>query len=109
MTLRVEGDRPELSPGIDLSAYRIVQEGLTNALKHSRGAHAEVVVRYVDDSVQLEITDDGAGRTAATARATASSACASASRCTAGTLDAGPRAAAASSLRAELPLEEARR
>jgi len=61
VTLRIEGRRPELPPGIDLSAYRIVQEGLTNALKHSRGGHAEVVVRYVDDSVQLEITDDGVG------------------------------------------------
>src|SRR5260221_10652914 len=61
VTLRVEGRRPELPPGIDLSAYRIVQEGLTNALKHSRGGHAEVVVRYVDDAVQLEITDDGVG------------------------------------------------
>ena len=61
VTLRIEGERPELSPGIDLSAYRIVQEGLTNALKHSRGGHAEVIVRYDDDSVQLEITDDGIG------------------------------------------------
>ena len=61
VTLRIEGRRPELSPGIDLSAYRIVQEGLTNALKHSRGGHAEVVVRYDANSVQLEITDDGVG------------------------------------------------
>ena len=82
VTLRIEGRRPELPPGIDLSAYRIVQEGLTNALKHSRGGHAEVVVRYVDDSVQLEITDDGSVRTAA-AKVTGSSGCASASRSTA--------------------------
>src|SRR5207248_139034 len=61
VTLRVVGERPELSPGVDLSAYRIVQEGLTNALKHAKGAHAEVVVRYIDSSVELEIADDGAG------------------------------------------------
>src|SRR4051794_12485745 len=61
VTLRVEGDRPELSPGVDLSAYRIVQEGLTNALKHAKGANAEVVVRYVDSCVELEIADDGPG------------------------------------------------
>jgi signal transduction histidine kinase len=61
VTLRVEGDRPELSPGVDLSAYRIVQEGLTNALKHAKGAHAQALIRYVDSRVQLEITDDGSG------------------------------------------------
>jgi signal transduction histidine kinase len=61
VTLRVEGEQRELSPGVDLSAYRIVQEGLTNALKHAKGAHAEVVVRYVDSSVELEIADDGPG------------------------------------------------
>lgn len=61
VTLRVEGERRELSPGVDLSAYRIVQEGLTNALKHAKGANAEVVVRYVDSCVELEIADDGPG------------------------------------------------
>ena len=53
VSLRVEGEVPELSPGVDLSAYRIVQEGLTNALKHAKGARAEVVVRYVDSCVEL--------------------------------------------------------
>jgi signal transduction histidine kinase len=61
VTLRVEGERPELSPGVDLSAYRIVQEGLTNALRHADGAHAEVVVRYGDEQVELEIVDEGPG------------------------------------------------
>src|SRR6185437_14919324 len=61
VTLRIEGDRPQLSPGVDLSAYRIVQEGLTNALKHAPGSHAEVVVRFDEDTVHLEITDDGDG------------------------------------------------
>ncbi len=44
--LHLEGERFPLPPGIDLSAYRIVQEGLTNALKHARASHAEVTVRY---------------------------------------------------------------
>src|SRR5918912_221420 len=61
VTLHVEGDRPELAPGVDLSAYRIVQEGLTNALKHAKGARAEVLVRYDESEVQLEIADDGPG------------------------------------------------
>jgi signal transduction histidine kinase len=58
---RVDGERRELPIGIELSAYRIVQEALTNALKHAGQAHAAVCVRYGPDSLELEITDDGAG------------------------------------------------
>ncbi len=57
----VEGDPVELPPGVDLSAYRIVQEALTNALKHAGPARARVRVRYSADELELEITDDGAG------------------------------------------------
>jgi signal transduction histidine kinase len=59
--LRVEGERRELPVGIELSAYRIVQEALTNALKHAGEAHAAVHVSYGVDSLELEIVDDGAG------------------------------------------------
>jgi signal transduction histidine kinase len=59
--LRVDGDRRELPVGIELSAYRIVQEALTNALKHAGEARASVHVRYGPDSLELEIVDDGAG------------------------------------------------
>ena len=62
--LHVEGERFPLPRAIDLSAYRIVQEGLTNALKHARAAHADVTVRYGSDDVQIEVRDDGAGATA---------------------------------------------
>ncbi len=57
----VEGSPQPLPPGVDLSAYRIVQEGLTNALRHAGGASARVVVRYESDAVELEIADDGPG------------------------------------------------
>jgi signal transduction histidine kinase len=57
----VEGERRELPVGIELSAYRIVQEALTNALKHAGEARAAVNVRYGPDSLELEILDDGAG------------------------------------------------
>jgi signal transduction histidine kinase len=57
--LRVEGERRDLPAGIELSAYRIVQEALTNALKHAGDARAEVHVRYGPDSLELEIVDDG--------------------------------------------------
>jgi len=59
--LRVEGEARALPPGIDLSAYRIVQEALTNALKHAGPARARVTVRYGETELDIEITDDGAG------------------------------------------------
>ena len=61
--LHVDGERFPLPPGIDLSAYRIVQEGLTNALKHARATHAEVTVRYAPNAVGIEVHDDGTGAT----------------------------------------------
>ncbi|HLE98445.1 MAG TPA: histidine kinase [Gaiellaceae bacterium] len=57
----VEGEPRELPPGVDLSAYRIVQEALTNALKHAGPATARVTVRYGDGELDLEISDDGVG------------------------------------------------
>jgi signal transduction histidine kinase len=59
--LRVDGERVELPPGVDLSAYRIVQEALTNALKHAGRARAVVRVAYGPDVLEVEVTDDGAG------------------------------------------------
>jgi signal transduction histidine kinase len=59
--LHVEGERRALPVGIELSAYRIVQEALTNALKHAGEAQATVTVRYGTDSLELEIVDDGVG------------------------------------------------
>jgi signal transduction histidine kinase len=59
--LRVEGDPVHLPDAIDLSAYRIVQEGLTNALKHANASHADVVVRYRPDELQIDVRDDGHG------------------------------------------------
>jgi signal transduction histidine kinase len=59
--LHVEGVPGPVPAGVDLSAYRIVQEGLTNALKHARATHADVTVRYGADDVQIEIRDNGRG------------------------------------------------
>jgi signal transduction histidine kinase len=58
--LTIEGEPRPLPVGLDLSAYRIVQEGLTNVLKHSRPSRVDVVVRYLPRSLELMITDDGA-------------------------------------------------
>ena len=59
--LRIEGDPVPLSPGLDLSAYRIVQEALTNTLKHAGPAQATVVVRYSQGELELDVIDDGRG------------------------------------------------
>ena len=60
--LHLEGDPYPLPRGLDLSAYRIVQEGLTNVLKHAGATDADVVVRYRPDEVEIEVRDNGNGR-----------------------------------------------
>jgi signal transduction histidine kinase len=59
--LRIEGEPAELPAGVDVSAFRIVQEALTNALKHAGPARAIVAVRYGDGEVDIEVADDGRG------------------------------------------------
>jgi signal transduction histidine kinase len=59
--LRVEGEPLPLPAGVDLTAYRLVQEGLTNALKHARAQRAQVLVRYTDGDIEVTVSDDGQG------------------------------------------------
>ena len=59
--LHVDGEPVALPRAIDLSAYRIVQEGLTNALKHARATGADVTLSYTPDELQIEVRDDGRG------------------------------------------------
>jgi signal transduction histidine kinase len=59
--LAVEGQPRELPIGLDLSAYRIVQEALTNILKHAQASKASVRIRYEPEAVELEVVDDGLG------------------------------------------------
>jgi signal transduction histidine kinase len=63
--VHVDGEPFPLPRAIDLSAYRIVQEALTNALKHAHASHADVTVRYRPDELELEVADDGKGPTTA--------------------------------------------
>lgn len=60
-TLIVTGERGAVAAGVDLAAYRIVQEALTNCLKHSAAARAQVGIAYDVDTVTVEVTDDGRG------------------------------------------------
>ena len=57
--LAPRGPGHPLPAGVDLSAYRIVQEALTNTLRHGRATRAEVTVRYGADSLELDVRDDG--------------------------------------------------
>jgi signal transduction histidine kinase len=59
--LSIEGEPVELPSGLDLSAFRIIQEALTNTLKHAGPARASVTVTYLPDALDLEVLDDGAG------------------------------------------------
>ena len=57
----VEGEERPLPPTVDVSAYRIAQEALTNTLKHARASRADVRLRYRPGAIELEIVDDGRG------------------------------------------------
>jgi signal transduction histidine kinase len=59
--LHVDGEPVPLPRGVDLSAYRIVQEGLTNALKHAHANTVDVTVRYRPEELLIEVRDDGLG------------------------------------------------
>ena len=62
--LHIEGEPGGVAPGVDLTAYRIIQEALTNSLRHAGSAQAQVSIRYRPRELELTITDDGQGGTA---------------------------------------------
>ena len=64
--LQVEGTPSPLPAGVDLSAYRIVQEALTNVVKHAGPVRAQVTIRYRDQEIRVEVIDDGRGVAAPT-------------------------------------------
>ena len=59
--LHVDGDPRDLPPGLDLTAYRIVQEALTNVRRHARATEVRVGVEFADDELRIEVRDDGVG------------------------------------------------
>jgi signal transduction histidine kinase len=106
--LTVEGE-PEapLAPGVDLAAYRVVQEALTNAIKHAGPARAWVTVRYATRALELEIGDDG--RATATNGDHGHGLVGMRERVAlyGGDLEAGPRAGGGYTINARFPLEQA--
>jgi signal transduction histidine kinase len=104
--LVIEGDAQPLSAGLELTAYRVIQEGLTNALKHARPSHVEVVIRHENGYLGVSVTNDGVaivgngngsghGLIGMNERVSLYG----------GTLRAGPQPGGGFSIKAELPLE----
>jgi signal transduction histidine kinase len=112
--LRVEGAPAPLPAGVDLSAYRIVQEALTNVVKHAGPAHAQVTIRYRDQEVAVEVIDDGRGVAAVAGdggKGTGHGLIGMAERVAAfgGDLEVGPRPGGGFRVAARLPLAADRR
>jgi signal transduction histidine kinase len=61
VTLSTEGDPPSIPSGLDLTAYRTIQEALTNTLRHARASEARVSIKYLPEPIGLEIADNGIG------------------------------------------------
>jgi signal transduction histidine kinase len=68
VTVRREGPPLPVPPGVDLSAYRIVQEALTNTLRHAGATRAEIALRYAPGQLELDVCDDGCGERGGSAR-----------------------------------------
>jgi len=104
--LVVDGDHAALPAAVNVSAYRIVQEALTNVLKHAGPAHAEVAVGCAAGAVTIEVTDDGAGIATTGAQAGGRGLAGMRERVTVfgGELLAGPRPGGGFTVRARLPL-----
>jgi signal transduction histidine kinase len=104
--LEVEGHPRPLPPGLDLSAYRIVQEALTNTLQHAGRARAWVTVRYGDQALELEIVDEGHSTSNGASGGHGLAGMRERVRLFGGELEAGSRAGGGYAVRARLPLGE---
>jgi signal transduction histidine kinase len=107
--LSVEGERSSLPSGVDVSAYRILQEALTNVVKHAGPAEASVVVRYGVREVEVEVTDDGRGAPAGNGAGYGLAGMRERVQLHGGTLEAGTGSGGGFVVKARLPLETVRR
>ncbi|GAA2132563.1 sensor histidine kinase [Kitasatospora kazusensis] len=101
------GQQRAVSPGIELAAYRVVQEALTNTVKHASGASAEVVVEYTESHLRLEIADTGGHASAAAATGNGRGLIGLRERLAlyGGTIHTGPRPRGGYRVKALIPLE----
>jgi signal transduction histidine kinase len=106
VTLAVDGEPRPLAPGLDLSAYRIVQEGLTNVRKHAAGAPARVTVKWAPHELALEVRDSGPGGGSNGSGGHGLVGMRERVRIHGGELHAGPVPEGGFAVRARLPIEE---
>jgi signal transduction histidine kinase len=102
--VRIEGTPAQLPAGVDMTAYRIVQEALTNAVKHAQADRAEVVVRYGNGTVEVIVSDDGHGNGEGAGSGHGLVGMRERVSVYGGELEAGPQAGGGFRLRATLPV-----
>ena len=105
--VKIEGDRTPLPAGLDLTAYRLVQEALTNTLRHAEATHAHVTVRYGNGEVELVVADDGRGGGDPETEGHGLAGLRERVAVYGGELRAGPKRGGGYELRAKLPVEAA--
>jgi signal transduction histidine kinase len=105
--LDVDGTPRDLPPGIDLAAYRVVQEALTNALKYGGTAHAWVSLHWRDDELELEVANDGKGDGDGSGGGHGLAGMRERVSLYGGTVDSGPRDGGGYVVRARLPVVQA--
>src|SRR5207245_2572056 len=104
--LRVEGDAVPLPSAVDVSAYRVLQEALTNVVKHAGPARARAVVRYGRTAVEIEVSDDGRGANGAAATGYGLAGMRERVELHGGTLDTGAPAGGGFVVKARIPYDE---
>lgn len=105
--VHVDGARRDLPAVIEMGAYRIAQESLTNVVRHSGAGHATLVLRYTPTELVIEVGDDGRGCTQPADAGHGLTGMAERAAALGGTLHAGPRSEGGFAVRARLPLEGA--
>jgi signal transduction histidine kinase len=103
--LCVEGEPIPLPPGLELGAYRLIQEGLTNVRKHSNASHAEVRLRYAAEAIEVTVCDDGTGVSAVSTGGQGLIGLRERVSLYGGEFEAGPRAEGGYRLWARLPVQ----
>ena len=104
--LVIDGEPRELPAGVDLSAYRVIQEALTNTVRHGLDARAQVTVRYTDRGVDITVEDDGRPAAGSSSRGFGLLGMRERVGLYGGTVEAAPRAGGGFAVRVHLPTQE---